>query len=455
MERTTQASEPEALSAVLSAQLGRLIQEVSAWVQAEPRCLEEIEAQTVGALRALGTALLEGVVGLATATPSPAPTLSCRCGQTARLVRSRPATVRTVLGTITVARPYYHCTAWHHGTVPVDAALGLVAGSTSAGLDELLALLGAQEDSFAQGAAVLEKLTLVHVCPNLVRAATERLGQDLGAAEAGTVAAAWHGAPVPSPGSAPTRRYVSLDGVLVPTDGGWRECKLGTVYATVSRPAPRHPDEMVLRAPEASFVALVDGPEPFGQRLWCEAARRGVLDAVEVVALGDGAHWIWNVVAEHFPTARQIVDWYHAVAYLEPAGAAIYGEGSDLARQWVRQQRNALWAGDVPAVLTALQHHRRAGPAVQAAQTYYTHNQDRMDYPAYRAAGLQVGSGPIESGCRHVIGMRLKGAGMHWGLAGVQAVATVRAWLKSGRWDEAMALRSRRCRTYHCQHQTA
>jgi len=53
--------------------------------------------------------------------------------------------------------------------VPVDAALGLVAGSTSVGLDEVLALLGAQEDFVARAAAALKKLTLVHVCPNLLR----------------------------------------------------------------------------------------------------------------------------------------------------------------------------------------------------------------------------------------------------------------------------------------------
>lgn len=452
MEPTTQVRTPEAVTAELSTQLTQVIAELSTWTQAAPRRLEEIEVRTLAALRGLGTTLLEGIVGLAstTATP-PATTVPCGCGQTARLVRVRPATVRTLLGPITVCRPYYHCPACHHGTVPVDAALGVVAGSTSAGLDELLALLGAQADSFAQAAAVLEKLTLVHVSPNLVRAATERLGQELGAAEAATVAAAWAGAPVPPPAAAPTRRYVSLDGVLVPTDQGWKECKLGTVYATASHPAPRHSEEVVLRAQDASFVALVDGPEPFGQRLWCEAARRGVRDAAEVIALGDGAHWIWNLVAEHFPTARQIVDWYHAVAYLEPAGAAIYGEDTDLAQAWVRQQRDALWAGQVTTVLAALDHHRRAGPAVVAAISYYTAHQERMDYPTYRAAGLQIGSGPIESGCRHVIGMRLKGAGMHWSLAGVQAVATVRAWLKSGRWDEAMALRAPRHRTYHRQ----
>jgi transposase len=37
--------------------------------------------------------------------------------------------------------------------------------------------------------------------------------------------------------------------------------------------------------------------------------------ASEVVVVGDGAHWIWNLAALHFPDATQIVDWYHASQY--------------------------------------------------------------------------------------------------------------------------------------------
>jgi len=32
-----------------------------------------------------------------------------------------------------------------------------------------------------------------------------------------------------------------------------------------------------------------------------------VLGGAAEVATGDGPHWIWNLVAEHFPAARQIV----------------------------------------------------------------------------------------------------------------------------------------------------
>ncbi len=71
-----------------------------------------------------------------------------------------------------------------------------------------------------------------------------------------------------------------------------------------------------------------------------------------------------------------------------------------------------------------------------------------IPHDVYRAAGMQIGSGTIESGCKHVIGARLKQAGMIWDVEGARTVAKVRARLKSGRWEETIALRPPLRRTY-------
>ena len=78
-----------------------------------------------------------------------------------------------------------------------------------------------------------------------------------------------------------------------------------------------------------------------------------------------------------------------------------------------------------------------------------------MEYAAYRARGLHIGSGSVESGCKQVVRARLKGAGMIWDASGAEEVAVVRAWLKSGRWDEAMALRAAPGRSYRRQRERA
>jgi hypothetical protein len=64
------------------------------------------------------------------------------------------------------------------------------------------------------------------------------------------------------------------------------------------------------------------------------------------------------------------------------------------------------------------------------------------------ARNLQIGSGTIESACKQVVSARLKQAGMSWDASGAEAVAEVRAWLLSERWQEAIALRGVRRRSY-------
>jgi hypothetical protein len=49
-----------------------------------------------------------------------------------------------------------------------------------------------------------------------------------------------------------------------------------------------------------------------------------------------------------------------------------------------------------------------------------------MRYHWFRFRGLFVGTGAVEAGCKSVIGQRLKLAGMHWTVAGAEAIAILR-----------------------------
>jgi len=199
-------------------------------------------------------------------------------------------------------------------------------------------------------------------------------------------------------------------------------------------------------------VTALAEAETFGWHLWQEAARRGVLEAAEVVVVGDGAHWIWNMADTHFPGATQILDWYHASTYVWEAASAIWGERHPQREAWAQRQLDLLWDGQVEQVLVELAQRQTAGEDVTAALTYYTTHRKRMAYAAYRARGLQIGSGSVESACKQLVSARLKQAGMIWDAPGAEAVATVRAWLQSGRWADAMALRPARGRAYQRQH---
>jgi hypothetical protein len=442
----------EAFVQIMTQRMASVARSLADYVQAEPRPLQDLEAHIVRVLHDLGNALLTALLPLA-APPQPAPDVPCPCGRLARYQRLRPATVSTLLGQVTLTRALYHCTHCGLHLAPLDTQLQLAAGGLSTGLNEVLALLGATQDSFAQASEVLERLCLVQLCSNSARAATEDLGEVLASHAQQVVATAQqtHSAPEAAC-AAPPRIYLSMDGVLAHIhDAGWKELKTGCVYTTRTRVPRSRPEKVELRAEQQRYVAALTDAEQFGWQLWAEACRCGLTSSSDVVVVGDGAHWIWNVAETHFPHATQILDWYHASEYVWNAATTIFGEGSEGRKQWAKQQLDALWDGQVVDVLARLECYRSKGEAVSDAISYYTTHQTRMDYPSYRARGLQIGSGTIESACKQLVSARLKLAGMIWDADGAEAVAVVRAWLKSDRWDEAMRLRPPPQRTYRRQ----
>jgi hypothetical protein len=360
----------EQLITTLTERLSSLTRTLGGIVVHEQPSLAALEQQVVRLLKELGATLLAGLGALAP-SQQPASTVACACGQQARLLRWRGAQVITLLGPITIHRPYYLCPACGHGQAPLDQQLQICAGSRSQALDELLALLGATQDSFAQAASVLERLTLLHLSPNSVRDATEELGTLLHEQQTQQVVSAQAGEELPRAATpAPTRLYVTMDGVLALLhDRGWSEIKVGCCYQTRTRRDPTDPERVEVRAECLSYLSSLREAEHFGWQLWCEAVRRGVLEAEEVVVLGDGAHWIWNIATELFPMATQIVDWYHASQYVWQAASELWGEGGARREAWAREQLARLWEGKVAEVLVVLEQAQQ-GAAVEAALSY-------------------------------------------------------------------------------------
>lgn len=441
MNGTTQSSALEAFVQSMTERMTSLARTLGTWVQAEERTLQQQEEQLLRQLHDLGTTLLCGLLALA--APSPPPSVTCPCGASATFQRLRSATVTTLLGRLTYSRATYSCATCKSGHAPLDHQLQVAAGSFSLGLQELLTLLGATQASFAQAATVLERLCLVRVCPNSVRAATQEVGALLVDHTQEAARAVQEQAEMPSPQTGvPSRLYISMDGVVVHCrTTGWRELKTGCIYTTRAHRSRRAPLAQVLRMEQPSYTASLAEAAPFGFQLCVEALRRGVEVADEVIVIGDGAHWIWNLAEQHFPQATQIVDWYHASHYVWNAATSLHGEGTAARARWAKEQLDALWEGHLDDVLAALEGHAGDEGAVDAAISYYRTHAGRMDYPSYRARNLQIGSGTIESTCKHLISARLKQAGMIWSERGAEGVAAVRAWLKSERWQEAMELR--------------
>ena len=239
--------------------------------------------------------------------------------------------------------------------------------------------------------------------------------------------------------TAPGALVVETDGVMVRYRDGWHEAKLGVVGGQVAGD---------LRA--ISYVAAREGPEQFGPRLLAEAARRGALAIVgwedqrrEIAALrpvtviGDGAPWIWNVAADHFATRQEIVDFYHASEHLWTAARCVFGTLSPTTTAWAQTHLHRL-SHDGPApVLTALASltppDSSAAESLRQERAYVRKNASRMEYPTYRAQGLPLGSGAVESSGKHLVQQRMKRPGARWSEPGAQALLTLRSYLLSDR----------------------
>jgi Uncharacterised protein family (UPF0236) len=378
------------------------------------------------------------------------------CGAPARYGGRREKRVTSVLGELCVARAYYHCEACGAGFCPRDAALGVQGASLSPGVTRMVGQVGAMV-SFEEGHALLRALAGVEVATKHVERAAEALGREVAQDERRVVEP-----PPPDEPIAPTL-YLGLDGTGVPMrpseldgrpgkqpDGTakTREVKLCTVWSAEGRDAEGTP---VRDAGSVTYSAAIESaaskdtdatPSAFAARVEREATRRGFDQAPRRAVLGDGAPWIWNLATEHFPGAVQIVDRFHAKQHLSDVGKAVYGATTALARAWARERHDELDAGDLDAVLEALRAHAATHDDARKCVDYVGRNRERMRYPEFRAAGLCTSTGVVEAGCKVAIGTRCKRAGMHWTVAGADAIIALRCCTLSGRFEDFWERRS-------------
>ena len=123
---------------------------------------------------------------------------------------------------------------------------------------------------------------------------------------------------------------------------------------------------------------------------------------------------------------------------------SIYGAGTDLAQQWASERHDELDAGDIDAIIKALRLHSPKDDEARKCIDYVERNRERMRYPTFRAAGLCTSTGVVEAGCKVAIGARCKRAGMHWSVAGVDAIIALRYCKLSGRFEAFWERRAQR-----------
>ncbi|MDB6132027.1 MAG: hypothetical protein JWM59_270 [Verrucomicrobiales bacterium] len=206
--------------------------------------------------------------------------------------------------------------------------------------------------------------------------------------------------------------------------------RLGTIYAATAPPEDKSQGK-------AAFWSIMEKEA---------AAVQARYPAAIYTGLSDGASDLLPWLRER--TTRQVLDFYHACGYLHAAVGAFTHEapaGEDPG-WWSHEACRHLKEdeGTAAALLTEMERRlastRRLGAAdrtaLEKAVTYFGNNVERMDYAACAAAGLPIGSGVTEAGCKLLVKKRLCGPGMTWGFTMAGHILRLRALAHSagGRW---------------------
>jgi hypothetical protein len=394
----------------------------------------EVEEQIRELQQRTGRMALEpALLQIADQTPAP----RC-CGRAMANRGQRVITVRTTFGEIPVSRRVYQCGPCGRRCAPADAqfccgrhritrplAQRACQLATLAHFPQLPALLSQQHG------VTLSHDTLVELVHD-VGGSADRLRR----AEA---ARGRRTPPRMGLDRAPRRIWISVDGIMFCTNRrepdpdhpgrkrlAWQQMKVGCV-AWEDADGVWH----------KQLVWGRESPEEFGAAVWRLACRCGYREAPDKLFAADGGAWCWDIQARYFGDAVGILDWYHASEHVWAAAklvaAADPGAWADAALAQLRTHGGEGLIGWLAAQRAG--RRGRARQAVEHLRTYLIGQRDHLNYPAYRQHGWPIGTGRMESSCKQLVGVRLKGPGMHWTEHGALAVTALKATDLNGNWS--------------------
>lgn len=313
----------------------------------------------------------------------------------------------------------------------------------SPGLQEKLAFTATATGSYEDAAAVAEKWTGLKIATRTVHALVQRVGQE---AEQKMEERLQRVPPPLNPERAASELAVfQLDGWMGRFRGPgwgkkktkkkrveWHELKTGVFYFIEQLVQVKGRGMLT----EKVVVSWQGEPMELGRRLHWEALRRGFGAAKWVVVVADGSPWIWNVKADRWADATEILDFYHASEHLWTLGRTLHGE--DGAKAWVEERLHRLRHGkesDVLKEIAALtEPEGQAGETVLKEKNYFEGQAKRMRYREFAKQGAPIGSGAVESACGRKQ-CRFKRPGQFWTEPGRRNLGALIEARENGHWN--------------------
>jgi hypothetical protein len=284
--------------------------------------------------------------------------------------------------------------------------------------------------AFGRAGEVLKRLLGVELSESLVRQLTERAGSVMEGCERARAAELRRKPVIPSSCDGAVQQ-VSVDGAMVRVRGGeWAEVRTVAIGELGEDG----------KANDLSYFSRLCDADEFIEQAVVEVDRRKTEEARAVAAVADGAEWQQRFYDVHTPTGIRILDWGHCAEHLGTAAQALFGPGTLACGTWLESQLALLRTAPAEvlrtlaeASLEGLSDERRED--VRRVRQYLEKRADLIDYPAFLAQGLPIGSGIVESANKLVVEERLKGAGMHWARPHANELLALRSVLCSKRWE--------------------
>lgn len=338
-------------------------------------------------------------------------------------------------------RRWYRC-GCGCGFSPLDRQLGLDACATTPRLRQQVAAW-ASNRTFQQVAGDLRSSRGLEIGESTVERVAVGCGERL-RKQSEQAAQAYAAGELPEPLHHPKTLYLSMDGVYAPLRDAWKrdgsagelacrggECKVGMAYAVALDRQGRP------RVEWREYTATFQDIDAFRPQMAALAHRCGADTAERVVFLADTLACNWNLAADYFPDAVQIVDWRHAVGHLETVQTAFFGE-TEPGKRWLAARKEELWEGKAAEVAAAIlelsvlpQETEEQAETRRREGEYFRTHQRRLRYPLFRAKGYQIGTGVMEASCRTVVNQRLDCSGMHWRQETADSMVALRAMMLS------------------------
>lgn len=178
-----------------------------------------------------------------------------------------------------------------------------------------------------------------------------------------------------------------------------------------------------------------------GRLMRREAARIKLTRAEVKYSVADGANWILKQYNQQLPMLDEnILDYYHLQEHVTETSHRLFGDGTAESVAWREDMVGVVWEQGSLVMLDRLGELLKTlrspakRQALKSLRKYVGSRVDMTDYPSFRAAGYDTGSGPTESVCGRLT-KRLKGSGMRWDKCNAEGMMALASIYYSGQWD--------------------